>query len=112
VRVPGGCARRRWRSPENLDAGGSAEIVGATTPGCHDEPGHVLSGLDPLTLTLRLDVGYDGRDIADDLTMVELVASLPVIQTAGALPTVLDATAEDDAPYRHLRLHVAVGRCA
>ena len=87
----------------SLDAGGSAEIVGATTPGCHDEPGRVISGLDPLTLSMRLDEGHDGLDIADDPMMVELIASLHVIQTAaawtmGPSSTMFVAPMEDEAP--------------
>jgi hypothetical protein len=53
---------------------------------------------DPLTLSLRLDTGHAGRDVADDPMMVELVASLSVIQTAGAPPPVLAAPAVGEAP--------------
>lgn len=81
-----------------LDAGGSAEVVGAVTPSYHNELGRVLSRLDLLMLLLRLDDRHDGRDIVDDLMMVELITLLPIIQMARALPAMLDATMEDDNP--------------
>lgn len=81
-----------------LDASGLIVIVGAMTPCGHGEWGHVLSEIDSLMLSLCLDMGHDGQLIADDLMMVELVASLPVIQTTGAPPTMFPATVEDEAP--------------
>lgn len=41
----------------SLDAGGLAQIVGATTPGYHDELGLVLSRLDLLTLCCAWTTG-------------------------------------------------------
>ena len=56
------------------------------------------SAFDPLTLSLRLDAEHAGWDVADDPMMVELVASLSIIQTAGTPPPVLAAPTEDEAP--------------
>jgi hypothetical protein len=49
-------------------------------------------------LSLCLDTRHAGRDVADDPMMVELVASLSVIQTAIAPPPVLAAPAAGEAP--------------
>jgi hypothetical protein len=75
-------------------------------------PNETLSGFDPLTLSLHFDVGQAGRDVgqtgqdaAGDPMLVELVVSLPVIQTAAAPamePTspvcVATASLEDEVP--------------
>jgi hypothetical protein len=68
-------------------------------------PSGTLSGLDPLMLSLCFDAGQASWDIVDDLMLVELVASLPVIRTAAAPAMgpaspvrVAAASSEDEAP--------------
>jgi hypothetical protein len=63
---------------------------------------------------LRLGAGHVGRDVAEDPMMVELVASLHVIQTAAArqwglrLPCLLRPR-RTKPPNRHLCLCIAAG---
>ena len=68
------------------------------TVGGKPAPTAACSALDPLTLSLCLDAERAGRDVADDPMMVELVASLSIIKTAGTPPPVLAAPVEDEAP--------------
>jgi hypothetical protein len=56
------------------------------------------STFDPLTLSLRLDEGHACWDMTNDLMMVELIASLSIIQIAETPPPMLAAPVEDVAP--------------
>lgn len=64
---------------------------------------------------LRQDMGHAGRDVVDDLMMVELAASLPIIQIAGA-PRMGPRSTVHAGPWGtkplgcHLHLCLAVGR--
>ena len=49
--------------------------------------------------SLGLDTGQAGRDVAEDPMMVEVVAVLPIIQTAGA-PTEHEAPRTPASPVR------------
>jgi hypothetical protein len=96
------------QSGESTVGTGCLKVAMAYTTAVATSPtGHsgTLSGVDPSMFSLHFDARQDGRDIADDPMLVELIASLHVTQIAAApamVPTsprrTDDASSKDEGP--------------